>query len=243
MWCSFTTTSSSTATTSTLLYGQPIYPTRPPRPAPKSAGSALLPSKPVPLQHISSWDYEDRIARSDHASASRDGPPPPPRGRRRSRPQLLAMSPTSFADPAAADQLVSQIWDSRAAIRRPRRRLMPIVPHTESASDARNGRYAPERLGGLDLFRAIPPSHVSARSEQRVSIAQTALRLVLWCIYHPYGRRHEHVLVYAASRTESPRRESGLPLLGCHPARNAQLIIRERTFPSSDDKTEHRIFL
>lgn len=134
------------------------------------------------------------------------------------------MSPTPFADPATADQLVSQIG-LESGVSQTQRRLTPRVPHPESSSDPRNGRYAPERLGSLDLVRAVSPSHVSARSEQRVSIAQTAIRLVVWCVYHPYCRRHEHVLVDAAPRTGSSRRESPSPLLACHPAGNVRLIV------------------
>lgn len=175
----FTTSSGSVATIPALVYGQPIYPPRPPRPAPKSAGSALLPSKPVPLQHISSWDYEDRIARFDHPQASRDGPPPP-RGRRRSRPQLLAMSPTPFADPAAADQLsppptpeTGDMHRRGSAVSTSSGHSLPLTypraPSSASASLKRRsvssfGAYTINTIGDVSMSSSVPLLERSAES-------------------------------------------------------------------------------
>lgn len=86
--CSFTTHPSQQSSSTTLLYGQAIYPERATRPAPKSAGSASLPPKPKPARQDA---HDDLFA---PASLPRrtvyDAPLPTPR--RRSRPPVMTTS-------------------------------------------------------------------------------------------------------------------------------------------------------
>ncbi|GAA5981330.1 hypothetical protein JCM10908_004071 [Rhodotorula pacifica] len=169
----FTSSTGTVTSTSSLLYGQAIYPAaRPLRPAPKSAGSASLPLKPVPSRHTSAWDYDGAALRAQQASPYHDISPPLPRGRRRSRPAVLAMSPTPFADPAVVDQLTPPPTPETSDFRRRGSAVStssgqslphayPRAPSSASASLKRHsvssfGAYTINTVGDMSMSSSVP---------------------------------------------------------------------------------------